>query len=122
MKLIVTIDTEAVVISGLSGNTFNVSGLGQAHYSTNTVRVNVLTRNVVVRSSGTDVGAASDAGNTAYIENLATNATSLSLQSTTNLVSPGAWTTVSPAPVIVNGQNTVTNPITGPQQFFRLVQ
>jgi len=42
------------------------------------------------------------------------------LQSTTNLVSPAIWTTNSPAPVIVNGQNTVTNPIFGTQQFFRL--
>jgi uncharacterized repeat protein (TIGR03803 family) len=41
------------------------------------------------------------------------------LQSTTNLVSP-VWTTNSPAPVVVNGQNTVTNLISGKQQFFRL--
>jgi hypothetical protein len=50
-----------------------------------------------------------------------TNATSYTLQSTTNLSSP-VWTTVSPAPVVVNGQNTVTNPISGSQQFFRLSQ
>ncbi len=43
------------------------------------------------------------------------------LESTTNLVSP-VWATNSPAPVIVNGQNTVTNPISGTQQFFRLSQ
>jgi uncharacterized repeat protein (TIGR03803 family) len=43
------------------------------------------------------------------------------LQSTTNLNSP-AWTNVSTAPVVVNGQNTVTNPISGIQQFFRLSQ
>jgi hypothetical protein len=30
--------------------------------------------------------------------------------------------TFSPAPVIVNGQNTVTNPISGTQMFFRLSQ
>ena len=41
------------------------------------------------------------------------------LQSTTNLVSP-VWGTVSPGPVVVNGQNTVTNPVSGTQQFFRL--
>jgi uncharacterized repeat protein (TIGR03803 family) len=41
------------------------------------------------------------------------------LQSTTNLASQ-VWTTNSPAPVVVNGQNTVTNPISGTQQFFRL--
>jgi uncharacterized repeat protein (TIGR03803 family) len=49
-----------------------------------------------------------------------TNFTGLTLQSTTNLVSPAVWTPVSPAPVVVNGQNTVTNPISGTQQFFRL--
>jgi hypothetical protein len=46
--------------------------------------------------------------------------TGFTLQSTTNLVSPAVWATNSPAPVIVNGQNTVTNPISGPQQFYRL--
>jgi len=44
----------------------------------------------------------------------------LTLQSTTNLVAPVAWTNVSLAPVVVNGQNTVTNTISGAQQFFRL--
>jgi sugar lactone lactonase YvrE len=51
-----------------------------------------------------------------------TNAVGFTLQSTTNLVSPVVWSTNSPAPVVIAGQNTVTNPITGPQQFFRLVQ
>jgi DNA-binding beta-propeller fold protein YncE len=44
------------------------------------------------------------------------------LQSTTNLGSSAVWDTNSPAPVVVNGQNTVTNPITGTQQFYRLSQ
>jgi uncharacterized repeat protein (TIGR03803 family) len=43
------------------------------------------------------------------------------LQSTTNLASP-VWSTNAPAPVEVNGQYTVTNPISGTQQFFRLSQ
>jgi uncharacterized repeat protein (TIGR03803 family) len=47
------------------------------------------------------------------------NATGFTLQSTTNLSSP-AWVTNFPAPIVVNGQNTVTNPISGTQQFFRL--
>jgi hypothetical protein len=42
------------------------------------------------------------------------------LQSTTNLVSPVVWSTNSPAPVVIADQNTVTNPITGAQQFYRL--
>ena len=44
------------------------------------------------------------------------------LQSTTNLGSLAFWTTNSPAPVVVNGQNVVTNPLAGAQQFFRLSQ
>ncbi len=44
------------------------------------------------------------------------------LQSTTNLGSSAVWATNSPGPVVVNGQNVVTNSITGSQQFFRLSQ
>ena len=51
-----------------------------------------------------------------------TNAAGLALQSTTNLLSPTVWTSVSTQPVVVNGQNTVTNPITGSEQFYRLSQ
>ena len=43
------------------------------------------------------------------------------LQSTTNLAS-SVWTTNLPAPVVVNGTDFVTNPISGSQQFFRLRQ
>jgi hypothetical protein len=49
------------------------------------------------------------------------NATGFTLQSTSNLVSL-FWTTNSAAPVVVNGQNTVTNPISGTPQCFRLSQ
>jgi len=48
--------------------------------------------------------------------------TGYTLQSTTNLVSPAIWTTVSPIPAIVNGQNAVTNLISGTEQFYRLSQ
>ena len=43
------------------------------------------------------------------------------LQSTTNLGSWAVWATNSSAPVVVNGQNVVTNSTTGSQQFFRLI-
>jgi hypothetical protein len=58
----------------------------------------------------------------AIILTWSTNAVRFTLQSTTNLPSPTAWVTNSPAPVIVNGQNTVTNPVTGAQKFYRLIQ
>jgi uncharacterized repeat protein (TIGR03803 family) len=48
--------------------------------------------------------------------------TGYTLQSTTNLGSSAVWATNSPAPVVVNGQNVVTNSITGTQQFYRLIQ
>jgi len=38
----------------------------------------------------------------------------------TNLASPTGWGAVSPGPVTIDGQNIVTNEITGSQQFFRL--
>lgn len=50
-----------------------------------------------------------------------TNAVGFTLQSTTNLVSPAAWSTNSPGPVVIGGQNVVINPITSAQKFFRLI-
>jgi uncharacterized repeat protein (TIGR03803 family) len=50
-----------------------------------------------------------------------TTATGFTLQSTTNLISP-VWVTNLSAPLIVNGQNTVTNPSSGTPRFFRLSQ
>jgi uncharacterized repeat protein (TIGR03803 family) len=51
-----------------------------------------------------------------------TNAIGFILQSATNLASPAVWGNVSPAPVVVNAQNTVTNPVSGKQTFYRLSQ
>ncbi len=47
-----------------------------------------------------------------------TNAVGFTLESATNLF--GSWSTVSPPPVIVNGQNAVTNTMTNAFQFYRL--
>lgn len=44
------------------------------------------------------------------------------LESTTDLTAPAAWTTVTPAPSEVAGKNTVTKPVTGTQIFYRLSQ
>jgi hypothetical protein len=51
-----------------------------------------------------------------------TNYSAFTLQSSTNLDASSVWTTNLPAPVVVNDQNVVTNPISGTQQFFRLTQ
>jgi uncharacterized repeat protein (TIGR03803 family) len=47
--------------------------------------------------------------------------TGYTLQCASDLVS-GCWTNVSPAPSVVNGQLTVTNPISATQMFYRLNQ
>jgi len=51
-----------------------------------------------------------------------TNATGFTLQSTLNLGAAAVWNPILPAPDIVNGQYTVTNRISRPQQFYQLVQ
>ncbi len=51
-----------------------------------------------------------------------TDAAGFTLQSTTNLVSPAVWSSVSSGPVVVNGQNAVTNSVSGTQKFYRLSQ
>jgi uncharacterized repeat protein (TIGR03803 family) len=51
-----------------------------------------------------------------------TNSTEFTLQSATNLVSQIVWSAVFPAPVVINGQNVVTNAISGMQNFYRLSQ
>ena len=48
--------------------------------------------------------------------------TGFTLQSTTNLGSSAIWSTNSPASVVINSQRTVTAPISGTQQFYRLSQ
>lgn len=50
-----------------------------------------------------------------------TNAVGVTLLSATNLL-PTAWITNSTVPFIVNGQNTVTNPMSVGQHFYRLSQ
>src|SRR5207244_3325930 len=64
------IDTEPVTMTSVpSGNNFNISPTGSAHFSSNTIRVSNMDRNAVVRSSATT-------SNMSHIQNLATNATS----------------------------------------------
>lgn len=51
-----------------------------------------------------------------------TNIIGYNLQSALDLQPPVTWNPVSPPPVVVNGQNTVTNPLAATQQFYRLSQ
>jgi hypothetical protein len=49
-----------------------------------------------------------------------TNVPGFALESTTNLGPAAAWNTVSPDPSVVNGLNSVTNPIAASRQYYRL--
>lgn len=69
----VTVDTEVVTIQSLTGSALTVSPALTLTHSTPTV-VADLSRNVVVRSSGTNTSA-----NTAWIESLASNTTSFNV-------------------------------------------
>jgi uncharacterized repeat protein (TIGR03803 family) len=48
--------------------------------------------------------------------------TGYTLQSATNVVPPVAWSVVSPGAAVANGQDIVTNPMSGSQMFFRLTE
>jgi hypothetical protein len=49
-----------------------------------------------------------------------TNASNFTLASSLSLGPSAVWNTNSTAPFVVNGQNVVTNPIAGTQQYYRL--
>jgi uncharacterized repeat protein (TIGR03803 family) len=51
-----------------------------------------------------------------------TNASSYTLQSSAKVGAGASWSTAFPAPVVVNGLETVTNGISGATKFYRLSQ
>jgi hypothetical protein len=51
-----------------------------------------------------------------------TNDGYFTLEFATNLAPLAVWQTNSPPPVVISGQNVVTNSIAGTQMFFRLMQ
>jgi uncharacterized repeat protein (TIGR03803 family) len=99
----------------LSGNTL----YGTAHYGGNLGQGTVFrlsfAPNLTIVPSGTNI-----------ILTWPTNVagfdyTGYTLQSATNLGSPSVWSTNSPAPVVIGGQNVIINPLTGAQQLYRLI-
>ena len=69
-----TVDTEAVTLNAISGNTITSfsPSLALTHYTTTTIRIADLSHNVLVRSSGTNTST-----NTAFILNIVQNTTSI---------------------------------------------
>ncbi|HTL56309.1 MAG TPA: choice-of-anchor tandem repeat GloVer-containing protein [Candidatus Limnocylindrales bacterium] len=51
-----------------------------------------------------------------------TNSSGFTLLSATNLASSASWSAILPGPMVVNGQNSLTDSISGPQRFYRLSQ
>jgi uncharacterized repeat protein (TIGR03803 family) len=48
------------------------------------------------------------------------DAAGFALESSTNLVPPAIWEIVSPGPEVINGENVVTNAISGTKRFYQL--
>ena len=99
----------------LAGNTFYGTTIGGGSNGTGTVFKLAMTPQVGIGYSGSNIVLTWPTNQAGF------DYTGYSLQSATNFASSN-WSPVSPAPVAVNGQNTVTNPISGTQMFYRLSQ
>ena len=102
--------TGALILSGTTLYGLTSSGGAYGSLGGGTVFSISLAPSLTIQAENTDVVLA-----------WPTNFDGFVLESTTNLLFPG-WTTNLPAPVIVNGRYTLTNSISGNQQFFRLSQ
>jgi uncharacterized repeat protein (TIGR03803 family) len=103
-----------LILSGdsLYGTAYNGGGFGNGTlFSLSLGSVSTPTPTLTIVRSGASV-----------ILTWPTNAAGLTLQSTTNLVSPAVWITNSAGPAVVNGQNVLTNPASGSKKFYRLSQ
>jgi hypothetical protein len=81
--------------------------------------------NVVISMTMTPIGPpqlAIMAAGTNVVLTWPASAIDFTLNSTASLLPPAVWTAVSPGPVVVDGQNIVTNVISETQQFYRLSQ
>jgi uncharacterized repeat protein (TIGR03803 family) len=100
----------------LSGNTlYGTTSIGGIHGAGTVFSLSFPLPQLTIIRSGTNVSLTwpSSVAGFSY--------SGFALQSTTNVVSSD-WTAVSTASVVVNGQNNVTIPISGTQQFYRLSQ
>jgi hypothetical protein len=108
--------SDKIVVSKTTGTTTDSSPL----YTTN------ITANQTTTATGTyvivpkpNLGSSKQGANMVF--SWLASATGFVLQSSPNLGSAAVWSTVSPSPVVVGGQNVVTNPMSGSRMFFRLM-
>jgi uncharacterized repeat protein (TIGR03803 family) len=99
----------------LSGNTLYGTTADGGNFSAGTVFSISFPPQLTIKSSNATVTLTWSTNNAGF------DYTGYTLQSTTNIL-PAAWNTVSPAPVVVHGQNTVSNLMSGTCQFYRLSQ
>jgi len=94
----------------LSGNSlYGMAGLGGSAGHGTIFSLLVTGPQLTIATAGTNV-----------VLSWPTNATVFNLEMATSLGSSPIWTTNSTAPVIIGGQNVVTNSISGAGRFFRL--
>jgi uncharacterized repeat protein (TIGR03803 family) len=94
----------------VSGNTLYGTARNDGEYNSGTVfSFSLVPPQLSIQLAGTNV-----------ILTWVTNATAFALQFATNLIPLSNWSAVTNAPVVVSGLNTVTNPITASQIFYRL--
>ena len=99
----------------LSGSTFYGAAGGGGNYGFGTLFSLSFSPRLTIGASGSNVVLSWPANVAGF------DYSGFTLQSTTNLGSP-VWSANLPAPVVVNGLNTVTNLISGTKRFFRLSQ
>jgi hypothetical protein len=97
-----------LAIYDINANYINAQGGGGDDFALDDLSFGVLYPTLLINSANTNV-----------VLTWPTNAIGFTLQSTTNLA-PAVWNPVSPAPVIVNTNNVVTNAISGTQMFYQL--
>jgi hypothetical protein len=93
--------------AGSGTNTIAVSGLG--------------TSTDPIHNPPIQVGVTMQSGN-ALVMTWPTNAVGFQLEFSTNLGPSAIWSPVGSAVTVVNGQNVLTNAVTGQGMFFRLHQ
>lgn len=109
------------VHDGLIKTNGSINWIMFQNYDTTSTGTNDVADNFEISSitiSGTELNIQPSGTN--MVLSWSTNVPNFVLSSSPSLGATAVWTTNLPAPVIVGNENFVTNPMSGPQQFYRL--
>jgi uncharacterized repeat protein (TIGR03803 family) len=106
---------QAELVQGSDGSFYGTTQFGGTNNAGTVFRLTIVPPQLTIIPSGANVVLS-------WPTNYAGFTAGFTLEFATNLASPTSWQTNSTAPVVISGQNVVTNPITGTQMFFRLTQ